>query len=113
MKEDEIVLGTTASKDNSNADRKSCAIISNSMESQNNVIKENSENAMLQIENVDNDHMVGENSSPSMLNELAEAIIADNFNALKDDKQNIEAFNDSSSKFHLVYKVKKKTFPSC
>ena len=99
MEEAEIVMGTTESNEYNNADRKSCAIISNIMESQNNVIEEKSENAMLD----DNKHSVGENSSPSMLNELAEAIIADNFKALKDDKQKIESFNDSQSKFHLVY----------
>ena len=60
----------------------------------------------------DNKHLVGENSSPSMLNELAEAIIADNFKALKDDKQKIESFNDSQSKFHLVYKIYMKNFLS-
>ena len=47
-----------------------------------------------------------------MLNELAEAIIADNFKALKDDKQKIESFNDSQSKFHLVYKIYMKNFQS-
>ena len=108
MEEDEIVMGTTPSKDNSNAERKSCAIISNIMESQKNVIEENSENAMLD----DDKHLIGENSSPSVLNELAEAIIADNFNALKDDKQKIKSFNDSQGKFDLVYKVYIKIFRS-
>ena len=107
MEEDQIVMVATASKDNSNCntDRKSCANISNIMESQKNVIENKSENAMVEVEDIDNGHLVNENSSPSMLNELAEAIIADNFKALNDDKQEINSFNDSSSKFHLVYKV--------
>ena len=107
MEEDQIAMVATARKDNSNCntDRKSCANISNIMESQNNVIENESENGMVEVENVDNDHLVDENSSPSMLNEIAEAIIADNFKALKDDKQAIDSVNDSSSKFHLLYKV--------
>ena len=106
MEEEQIVMGTNPSKDNSNAERKSCTITSNIMESQNNVIEENSENAMLD----DDKHLIGENSSPSVLNELAEAIIADNFKALKDDKQKIESFNDSQGKFDLVYKIYIKNF---
>ena len=105
MEKDETVIDTTASKDNSNADSKNCAIESNIMESQNNVIEKSSEGTMLVMENVDKEHLIGENSSPSMLNELAEAIIADNFNALKDDKQTNNSFTDSSSKFHLVSKA--------
>ena len=75
------------------------------MESQNNVIEKSSEGTMLVMENVDNEHLIGENSSPSMLNELAEAIIADNFNALKDDKHKNNSFTDSSSKFHSISKA--------
>ena len=101
MEEEQIVMGTTPSKDNSNAERKSCTVTSNIMESQNNVIEENSENAMLD----DDKHLICENSSPSVLNELAEAIIADNFNALKDDKHKNNSFTDSSSKFHSVSKA--------
>ena len=105
MEKGETVIDTTASKDNSDADSKNCAIESNIMESQNNVIEKSSEGTMLVMENVDNEHLIGENSSPSMLNELAEAIIADNFNALKDDKHENNSFTDSSSKFHLVSKA--------
>ena len=47
MEDEQIIMGTTPNKGNSNAERKSCTITSNIMESQKNVIEENSENAML------------------------------------------------------------------
>ena len=69
--------------------------------------------AKLEIENDEDVHLGDKNSSPSMLNELAEAIIADNFESLsskaiieslKDEKQNTGETNIFSSKILINIK---------
>ena len=51
--------------------------------------------------NDDKDILDDKNGSPSMLNELADAIIADNFEALKDDEQNVDTPKMSSRKYWI------------
>ena len=86
---------------------------SNNFESQDHASIKDTNVAKLEIENDEDVRLGDKNRSPSMLNELAEAIIADNFESLsskaiieslKDEKQNTGETNISSSKILINVK---------
>ena len=86
-------------KENTDSASRNDVELSNSAGSQNDTIEGHENVSTLESGNIDKDLLGDKNSSPSMLNELAEAIIADNFEALKDDKRNDNTSTMSSSKY--------------